>query len=117
MEKAKMERRSELTRISRERPLTDAETEERELLRAEYLRDFRASMTGILDNSVIVRPDGSRERVSERKKSPDGSAHAAKAAEAAEEGGATAPEKPHEDSTEKSNEDSPEDSKKEGRNQ
>ena len=108
MEKAKMERISELTRISRARPLTDAETEERELLRAEYLRDFRASMTGILDNSVIVRPDGSRERVSERKKSPDGSAHAAeasKAAEGAEEDGATAPEK------------SPEDSKKEGRNQ
>lgn len=108
MEKAKMERISELTRISRARPLTDAETEERELLRAEYLRDFRASMTGILDNSVIVRPDGSRERVSERKKSPDGSAHAAKAseaAEAAEEESAPASEK------------SPEDSKKEGRNQ
>lgn len=78
MEKAKMERISELTRISRKRPLTPAETEERELLRAEYLRDFRASMTGILDNSVIVRPDGSREKVSERKKSPDRGASAVK---------------------------------------
>ncbi len=106
MEKAKMERISELTRISRARPLTDAEAEERELLRAEYLRDFRASMTGMLDNSVIVRPDGSRELVIERKKSPDGSTHAAKDAE---EDSATAPEK--------SPEDSPEDSKKEGRNQ
>lgn len=108
MEKAKMERISELTRISRARPLTDAETEERELLRSEYLRDFRASIAGILDNSVIVRPDGSRERVSERKKSSDGSAHAEKAseaAEAAEEESAPASEK------------SPEDSKKEGRNQ
>ncbi len=68
MEKAKLERISELTRLSRERQLTAAETEERELLRAEYLRDFRASMTGILDNSVIVRPDGSREAVKDRKK-------------------------------------------------
>lgn len=108
MEKAKMERISELTRISRARPLTDAETEERELLRTEYLRDFRASMTGILDNSVIVRPDGSRERVSERKKSPDGSAHAAKASEAAEAA---------EEESAPSSEKSPEDSKKEGRNQ
>ncbi len=68
MEKAKLERISELTRLSRERQLTAEETEERELLRAEYLRDFRASMTGILDNSVIVRPDGSREAVKDRKK-------------------------------------------------
>lgn len=68
MEKAKLERISELTRLSRERQLTAEETEERELLRAEYLRDFRASMTGILDNSVIVRPDGSRESVKDRKK-------------------------------------------------
>lgn len=67
MEKAKLERISELTRLSRERQLTAEETEERELLRAEYLRDFRASMTGILDNSVIVRPDGSREAVKDRK--------------------------------------------------
>lgn len=71
MEKAKLERISELTRISRQRPLTPEETEERELLRSEYLRDFRASITGILDNSVIVRPDGSREQVRDRKKPPE----------------------------------------------
>lgn len=68
MDKVKLERISELTRISRQRPLTDEETEERELLRTEYLREVRASMTGILDNSVIVRPDGSREMVRDRKK-------------------------------------------------
>ena len=66
MEKAKLERISELTRLSRERELTDAEIAERCELRTEYLRDYRASVTGILDNTVIVRPDGTRERVSER---------------------------------------------------
>ena len=37
MEQAKMDRISELTRISRERELTNAERSERERLRAEYL--------------------------------------------------------------------------------
>ena len=68
MEKAKLERISELTRISRVRELTEEEKAERSILRTEYLREFRASMTGILDNTVIVRPDGTRERVRERKK-------------------------------------------------
>ena len=68
MEKQKLDRISELTRISRTRELTDAEIAERCELRTEYLREFRASMTGILDNSVIVRPDCTREYVRERKK-------------------------------------------------
>lgn len=68
MEKQKLERISELTRISRVRELTEAERTERGELRTEYLNEFRASMTGILDNSVIVRPDGTREYVKERKK-------------------------------------------------
>lgn len=68
MDAHKLQRISELTRISRERPLTDDESAERAQLRTEYLREFRASMTGILDNSVIVRPDGSREAVKDRRK-------------------------------------------------
>lgn len=67
MDKTKLNRISELTRLSRERELTDEEIAERCELRTEYLREFRASMTGILDNTVIVRPDGTRESVRERK--------------------------------------------------
>lgn len=67
MDKIKMDRISELTRLSRVRELTEEEKEERAALRTEYLNDFRASMTGILDNTVIVRPDGKRENVSDRK--------------------------------------------------
>ena len=36
-------------------------------LRTEYIREFRASMTGILDNTVIVRPDGTREQVKDKR--------------------------------------------------
>ena len=71
MEKAKLDRISELTRIARQRPLTPEEQNERAVLRTEYINDFRASMTGILDNSVIVRPDGTRESVKDRRKNQD----------------------------------------------
>ncbi|MBQ9079873.1 MAG: DUF896 domain-containing protein [Clostridia bacterium] len=71
MEKAKLDRISELTQIARQRPLTEAEQTERAALRTEYINEFRASMTGILDNSVIVRPDGTRESVKDRRKKQD----------------------------------------------
>ena len=67
MEKAKLDRISELTRIARQRPLTPEEQNERAALRTEYIREFRASMSGILDNTVIIRPDGTREQVKDKK--------------------------------------------------
>ncbi len=67
MEQAKINRINELAqKVKRGEQLTPEELEERAALRTEYIREFRASMTGILDNTVIVRPDGTREQVSER---------------------------------------------------
>lgn len=67
MEQAKINRINELAqKVKRGEQLTPEEMEERAALRTEYIREFRASMTGILDNTVIVRPDGTREQVSER---------------------------------------------------
>ena len=54
-------------RVKAGETLTQAELEERAALRTEYLREFRASLGGILDNTVIVREDGTKERVSDRK--------------------------------------------------
>ncbi len=68
MDKRKIERINELSRISRRRALTEAEAAEQRYLRAEYIRKFRAEMAGILDNSVILYPDGTREFVRDRKK-------------------------------------------------
>lgn len=68
MEKAKIDRINQLAaKVKRGEQLTPTELEERAALRTEYIREFRASMTGILDNTVIVRPDGTREQVSNRK--------------------------------------------------
>ena len=51
MEKEKMDRISELTRLSRERELTEDEKTERAALRAEYLKDWRESTINVLENT------------------------------------------------------------------
>ena len=58
MEQKKIDRISELTRISRERELTEEEQKERAQLRREYIDSYKASLTGILDNTYIQNPDG-----------------------------------------------------------
>ncbi len=58
MQQRKMDRISELTRISRERELTAEEQAERQQLREEYIREFRSNMKQILDNTTVERPDG-----------------------------------------------------------
>ena len=66
MEQWKKDRISELTRISRERELTEAEQEERKLLRAEYLQSWKESVVGTLDNTYLVDEDGNKRKL-ERK--------------------------------------------------
>lgn len=58
MEQKKIDRISELTRISRERELTQTEQKERAELRREYIDSYKASLTGILDNTYIQEFDG-----------------------------------------------------------
>lgn len=63
MEQKKIDRINELARLSKERALSEAEAAEQAALRREYIAAFRASLRGTLDNTVIERPDGSRERL------------------------------------------------------
>lgn len=67
MEKAKIERINELARKSKVEPLTDAEKAEQKALRDEYIAEFRLSFGGILDNTVIQYPDGSRKSLKKEK--------------------------------------------------
>ena len=57
----RLKRINELAAIAKERALTEEETKERELLRKEYLAQFRSNFKGILDNTSIKRPDGTLE--------------------------------------------------------
>ena len=55
MEHEKIERISELTRLSRERELTHEELVEREALRREYLEGFRQNMQAVLESVRLKR--------------------------------------------------------------
>ncbi|MBO5898735.1 MAG: DUF896 domain-containing protein, partial [Clostridia bacterium] len=46
--------------------LTEAEKAEQAALRAEYVAEFRASFTGQLENTVIQRPDGTKEHLKKK---------------------------------------------------
>ena len=50
-----------LAKKSREVGLTEAEKEEQQKLRQEYIAAFRGNMKRQLDNIEVVRPDGTKE--------------------------------------------------------
>ena len=68
MEQKKIERISEWSRKSRAEGLTEEEKLEQQALRQEYIQSMRQSLRATLDNSVIVRSDGTKEKVSDRAK-------------------------------------------------
>ena len=67
MEQTKIDRINELARKSKVEPLTDEEKAEQKALREEYILEFRRSFGGILDNTVIQYPDGSRKSLKKEK--------------------------------------------------
>ena len=66
MDKEKMERISELTRLSRERELTEDEKTERAALRAEYIQDWRRSTIDVLENTYIVDDKGNKRKLGKK---------------------------------------------------
>lgn len=66
MEQSKIDRINQLARKSKETELTPEELAEQKALREEYIADFRRGLRGILDNTVIERPDGTRENLGEK---------------------------------------------------
>ena len=63
MEQSLIDRINFLARESKVRELTEAEKAEQQELRAQYIKDYRKSLRGILDNTYIVRPDGTKEKL------------------------------------------------------
>jgi uncharacterized protein YnzC (UPF0291/DUF896 family) len=68
MEKEKVERINFLARKEKAEGLTPDEKMEQAELRGEYLRDFRASFTGILENTYIKYPDGTKKKIEKSNK-------------------------------------------------
>ena len=61
MEREKINRINELARKSKETQLSEAELAEQKALRQEYINEIRASFGATLSNTVIQRPDGTKE--------------------------------------------------------
>lgn len=54
---------NELAKKNKEVGLTPEETAERDKLRRIYIDSVKANLVGQLENTYIVRPDGSKEKV------------------------------------------------------
>ena len=68
MDPKKLQRINELARKSKLEPLSDEEKKEQQRLRAEYIEEYRAALRGILENTVIQRPDGTKEKLTRKEK-------------------------------------------------
>lgn len=66
MKQEELDRISELTKISRNRELTQEEQDERAILRRKYIDSFKLSLTSQLDVTYIVDEKGNKKKV-ERK--------------------------------------------------
>ena len=71
MEQKKLDRINALARKSRTAEgLTTEEKAEQQLLRQEYIQEWRNGLRAQLENTVIVEPDGTRHKVQKRSQGP-----------------------------------------------
>ena len=66
MEQDKIDRINALARLAKERPLSEAELQERDALRREYIQAWRESTIAVLEHTVIQTPDGKRHKLKKR---------------------------------------------------
>lgn len=66
MEKEKIDRINALSRLARERALTEEEQTERAALRQEYIAEWRESTIALLENTYIQTPDGKKHKLQKK---------------------------------------------------
>ena len=67
MDRDKIDRINELAHLAKERSLTAEELEEREILRREYIAEWRRSTIDTLEHTVILTPDGKKHPLRKKK--------------------------------------------------
>ena len=72
MQKEKLDRISQLYRLSKQRKLTQEELDEQKILRDEYRRGYVRNLTQQLEHTELLRPDGTKVRVSDLKREKNG---------------------------------------------
>ena len=66
MESAKLDRINELARFAKERVLTEEELTERDVLRKEYIAEWRRGAEQVLENTYIITPDGTKRKLQKK---------------------------------------------------
>ena len=59
---------NELAALAKQRELTSEELTERDKLRRIYIDSVKQNLVGQLENTYIVRPDGTKEKVTRKEK-------------------------------------------------
>ena len=68
MENSKLNRINELAALAKLRPLTQEELAERDVLRREYIAEWRQGAVQVLENTWIQTPDGKKHKLTYLKK-------------------------------------------------
>ncbi len=63
----KIQRINALAKKAKNEGLTEAEKQEQQTLREEYVADFRRSLKAQLDNTVVINPDGTSYKLKQDK--------------------------------------------------
>ena len=63
MEQHEIDRINELAQKKKAGQLTSEEAEEQKQLRERYIQEFRNATVATLENTYIVRPDGTKEKI------------------------------------------------------
>ena len=63
MENSKLARINELAHIAKERELTEEEKAERDVLRKEYIAEWKQSAIQVLENTYVQTPDGKKHKL------------------------------------------------------
>ena len=66
MEQSKIDRINDLSRTSKERPLTEEELQEQKELRQEYLQNVRQNLRAQIDNMVLLNEDGTHRHIQKK---------------------------------------------------
>lgn len=65
MTQEKIDRINALAHKQKAEGLTEEEKAEQAVLRREYIESFKRSLIGQLENTYVVRPDGTKEKLSD----------------------------------------------------
>ena len=67
MEQTKLDRINALAHLAKERELTAEEIAERDVLRKEYISEWRRGAEQVLENTWLVTPDGKKTKLKKNK--------------------------------------------------